>query len=160
MHHDHDADTARAQTPRVLPHERLGAFGTIRVLDDDVEHLAKVLSETMGRCSLDTTTRGGHKSLYSRSIQTAGELLLLGLDAGDDGHGEQVLVDLAVVLEDLEHLLVGLGLGQVCGVALLPEELAGTEEGLRVLELPPDDGVPLVQLQWKVTVAVNPFCVV
>jgi hypothetical protein len=63
-------------------------------------------------------------------------------------------------------------------VAFLPEELAGAEEGFCsadisayirkecwseltwVLELPPNDTVPLVKFQRKITMALNPFGVI
>lgn len=48
----------------------------------------------------------------------------------------------------------------MCGVAFLPEELAGAEEGLWVLEFPADDGVPLVELEGEVAVGADPFGVV
>ena len=159
MRHDHDTNAACAETPRVLPHEAL-AVGLVRVLDDNVEHLGEVLAETVGSCGLDTTTRCGNETLDGRCVQSTRELLLLRLDTGDDGHGEEVLKDAAVEVKNVEYLLVGLLLGEECGVALLPEELARAQERLRVLELPAHDRVPLVKLKREVTVALNPLGVV
>lgn len=45
-------------------------------------------------------------------------------------------------------------------VALLPEELTGAEEGLRVLEFPADDRVPLVEFEWEIAVGADPFGIV
>jgi hypothetical protein len=45
-------------------------------------------------------------------------------------------------------------------VALLPQELSGSEERLRVLELPSDDRVPLVELEREVSVRVDPLGIV
>jgi hypothetical protein len=44
---------------------------------------------------------------------------------------------LSVEIEDDEDLLLGLLLGREGRVALLPQELTGAQERLRVLELPP-----------------------
>lgn len=49
MHHDHHADRARAEAPAVLPYMKLALLGgrtglLLRVLDDNVEHLAEVLA--------------------------------------------------------------------------------------------------------------------
>ena len=41
-------------------------------------------------------------------------------------------------------------------VSLLPKELSGPGEGSWMLELPSDDIGPLVQLEWKVSVALDP----
>lgn len=46
------------------------------------------------------------------------------------------------------------------GVAFLPEELACAKEGLRVLELPADDRVPLVQFEREIAMGTDPFGVV
>ena len=43
-------------------------------------------------------------------------------------------------------------------MALLPEELSGTDEGCRVLELPSDDVRPLVRKQGQVTMRSDPLC--
>lgn len=161
--HDHDADRACGETPRVLPDESLGPAGGIcRILDGDIEHLRarEVLSEAVRGRTLNSTAGGGDEALDGSCVETPGELLLLGLNAGDDGHGEELLVHSSVEVEDLEHLLVRFRLGQMRGVALLPQELASTEERLWVLELPTDDAVPLIELQWKVTVALNPLGIV
>jgi hypothetical protein len=60
----------------------------------------------------------------------------------------------------LEHLLAGELLGEVGGVALLPEELPGSEEGGGLLGFPTDDRVPLVQPERQVAMAADPLGVV
>ncbi|KAI3476391.1 hypothetical protein L1887_62043 [Cichorium endivia] len=166
VHHDHDADGSRGETPRVLPHVQLALglaaqlLGSLGVLDGDVEHLGEVLTEAVRSAALDTTAGGGDEALDGGGVVTAGELFLLRLDTGHDGDGEELLVHLAVEVEDVHDLLVGLLERDVGGVALLPEELARAEEGLRVLELPAHDAVPLVELERQVAVALDPLCVV
>ena len=45
-------------------------------------------------------------------------------------------------------------------MSLLPQELAASDEGRRVLELPTDDIGPLVELERQVAVAADPLGVV
>ena len=109
---------------------QLVAARVLRVLDGDVEHLGEVLAEAVRRAALDAAPGRRDEALDGRRVQAAGELLLLRLDARDDGDGEELLVDAAVQVEDLEHLLVGLRLGLERRVALLPQELARAQERL------------------------------
>lgn len=45
----------------------------------------------------------------------------------------------------------------MCGVTLLPQELSGTEEWGGLLGLPANDGAPLVETKWKISVGTNPL---
>jgi len=45
-------------------------------------------------------------------------------------------------------------------MALLPQELSSPKERLGAFELPPNDAVPLVQLQWQIPMALNPFGII
>lgn len=67
---------------------------------------------------------------------------------------------LQTCISGVTYLLLRTLVSQVGSVALLPQELTGSEEGLGVLELPSHNGVPLVQAQRKVTVAANPARIV
>jgi hypothetical protein len=122
----------------------------------------------MRRGTLDTAASGGDKAFACGGVQATGELLFLRFDTGDDRDGEELLI----------YLLVGLRLGEEGGVALLPKELAGTQERLckslsalkvqcfpttlltGVLELPPNHAIPLVELQRQVAMALDPLGVV
>lgn len=84
----------------------------------------------MGCGRLDTPSGGGDESFDGGGVEATCEFLFFGFDAGDDGDGEEVFVDLAVELEDLADFGVGFCLCEVRGVAFLPEELAGSEERL------------------------------
>jgi hypothetical protein len=128
--HNHHTNRPRRETPRVLPDLELVSSRVRRVLNGDTEHLGEVLTKAVGGSSLDTATSGRDETLDGGGVETSGELLLLRLDTGNDGNGEELLVNAAVEVEDLENLLVGFGLGEEGGVALLPEELTSTEEGL------------------------------
>ena len=163
VHHDHHADRARRQAPAVLPHELAlyaspaPAAPTAAVrLVADVEHAREVLAQTVRRGALDRATVRRHERLHRRRVQTARELLLLGLAALDPGHGEQLLVDARVVVKDLQHLLLRLLLRRVRAVALLPQELARADERRRVLELPAHHVRPLIQTQRQIAVAADP----
>lgn len=130
------------------------------ILDLDVKHLGEVLTEAVGSSSLDTTASRRDKALNGRREKASGELLVLRLDTGDERDSEELLVDAAVKVEDLEDLLLGLSPGEERRVALLPEELARPEERLRVLELPTDDRVPLVETEREIAVGLDPLGVV
>lgn len=114
----------------------------------------------VGSSGLDTSAGGGDETFHSGGVITTGKLFLLGLFTGDDGHSEDILVDLSVELKNVEDFLVSIGLVKEGGVAFLPEEFSGTEERLRVLEFPSDDRVPLVELEREVSVRVDPLGVV
>ena len=144
MDHDHHTDRPGTQSPAVLPHPCLtlsGAlalsecqkyidagnqgnhtFDRIRILDNDIEHLAEILAQTVGRRSLNATSRGGDKAFDCRGVQTTctkskecqnawvkelgpqrrtGELLLLTLHTRSDWNSEQFLIHAPVQVEDL-----------------------------------------------------------
>ena len=153
VHHDGDADGSRGAPPRVLPHH---APSALLVLVLDLEHLGEVLPEAVRGGALDAATRRGDKRLHGGGVEATRELLLLGLDARDDGHGEEFLVDAAVELEDATHLAVRLSLVGEARVPLLPQKLARADERRGVLELPSHDVAPLVELQREVAVGPDP----
>lgn len=84
----------------------------------------------MGRRALDTAPGCGDETLDGGGVQSSGEFLFLGLDTGNNGNGEELLVYAAVEVEDLQNLSVGFGLAEMCSVALLPEEFTRSEERL------------------------------
>lgn len=77
---------------------------------------------------LDTTPCGRDEPFDGGCVQTACKFLLFRFDTRDDGDSEEFFVDTTIEVEDLTDFCVGLFLGEVCGVAFLPKELAGTEE--------------------------------
>jgi hypothetical protein len=115
--HDHDTNGTGGQTPRVLEHVDLGVLASLTVgsrglgvLDVDVEHLGEVLAKVVRGTALDTTASGGDEALNSGRVVGTGKLLVLRLDTGDDGDGEDLLVNAAVEVENVADLLVGLRL--------------------------------------------------
>jgi hypothetical protein len=82
------------------------------------------------RCSaLNTAAGRGDETLNSGCVVSAGEFFFLGLDALEDGDGEDVGIDLFVEVENLQDFLLGFRLVEEGSVAFLPEEFAGPEEG-------------------------------
>ena len=77
------------------------------VLNGDAEHLTKVLTESVGCTTLDTTASGGDVAFNSGGVVAAGELLLLGLLTLNDGHGKELLVNLGIVVKDAQNFLTG-----------------------------------------------------
>mmetsp|Transcript_22026 Transcript_22026/g.74075 ORF Transcript_22026/g.74075 Transcript_22026/m.74075 type:complete len:439 (+) Transcript_22026:276-1592(+) len=152
--HDHHADGARGEPPGVLPR-----YGLLLVSGGvlDVEDLSEVLPEAVRGGALDAAARVRDEALHGRGVVAPGKLLLLRLAPLDHRHGEEVLVHLPVEVEHLEHLLLGVRFGRVRRVTLLPEELPRPEEGGRVLELPADHVVPLVELEREVPVGPDPL---
>ena len=141
--HDDRADHARGGAPgrlkRVL--ELVVAAGEGHVIGAG-ELISKVVARrTLKRLAVL------HHALDGIGRLGARELLLLGLAAGDDGDGEHVAEEVSVAVELLHRLSLRLLGGLVDGVALLPPELARTQERAGGL-LPADDGAPLVVLMY------------
>ena len=93
-----------------------------------MEHLTEVLAETVGGSTLDTTSGCGDEAFDGCSVKTACKFLLFGFDTGDDGDGEELLVDAAVKIEDLVNFLVGAFFCKMGSVAFLPKEFTCAEE--------------------------------
>ena len=161
--HNHDTQGTGRETPGVLPNMDRGLLLVTLgggILDGDVEHLAEVLPKTVRGTTLDTTASGGNVALHGGGVGTTGKLLLLRLLTLDHGNGQELLIDAGVQVQNLDDLLMGSILGQMSSVALLPQELTGSQERLGVLELPSHNGVPLVELEGKVTVTSDPLGIV
>jgi hypothetical protein len=131
-----------------------------RILDSDAEHLTEILAEAVGGTTLNTTAGSRYISFDGSGVETPSELLLFSLLTLYNRDGQELLVDLRIVVENLQNLLMSALLSKMCGVALLPKEFTGTKERLGVLELPSNDGVPLVELEGQVSVATDPLGVV
>src|SRR5258706_12642725 len=150
--HDDAAHHARAGAPAGRPGHLHLAVG---ILETDVEAAREILPEVVRGRRLQRLAVA-HHGLDGICAQRAGELLALGLEAGDAGHRqlfhEEVLID---VVQDQQRLGLGLILGAVHRVALLPEKLGGAQEGPRAL-LPAHDVAPLVVEHGQVAVALDP----
>ena len=86
-----------------------------------------------------------------------GKRSLRRLHADDHGHREHVHHEVLVhVVQDPQRVRVRVGLGDVRGVALLPEELGRAQERARA-QLPAHDVGPLVEQQRQVAVALDPL---
>lgn len=114
----------------------------------------------MGCGTLDPAAGGWDVALACGGKETTSEFLFFGFASLDCGHSEELRVDARVPVKDGKNLSLSSCPSLVRSVALLPEELAGAEEGLWVLEFPTDDRVPLVEFEWEIAVGANPFRVV
>ena len=101
----------------------------VAILELDAEGAGEVLAEVVRGCRLERRAIAHHR-LQRVGAQRPGELLGLGLESRDDRNRQflldEVLIDL---LEDQHRLRLGLVLVAVDGMALLPEELGGAQEG-------------------------------
>jgi hypothetical protein len=86
------------------------------ILNGDTEHLTEVLAQTMGCATLDTTSSGRDVTFDGGSVETTGELLLLGLLALNNRNSEELLINLGVPFENYENFLAGSSFCKVCGV--------------------------------------------
>ena len=158
VHEDHDADGASRKAPAVLPDvdgRFLLTFFRAGVLDGDVEHLAEVLSQAVGCAGLDATACGRDEAFDGGGVVCAREFLVVGLDALDDGDGQEVFIYGGVVVEDLSYFFAGAFFRQMRCVAFLPEKFAGAQKWHGVFEFPPDDVIPLVQPEREVTMGAD-----
>jgi len=158
MSQDHDTNGARCQAPRVLPNMdvfRLASFLSLGVLHSNVEHLREVLTKCVRRGRLDTPAGGRNEAFDSGGVVGTGELLVHGLGALDDRHGEKLLIHIRVPVQDLQDLFASILLCEMCRMTFLPEEFSRPNERHWVLELPPHHVVPLVELQREVAVRLD-----
>jgi hypothetical protein len=114
----------------------------------------------VGRTTLNTTAGSRDISFNGGGVETTSKLLLLRLLTLHNRDGQELFVDLRIVIENLQNLLMSTLLSKMRGVTLLPKKFTGTKERLRVLELPSNDGVPLVELEGQVSVTTDPLGVV
>ena len=150
VRHDDRADHARRGAPGRL--ERILHL-VVAPGERDVIGTGELVAEVVGRCALQRLVVLHHALAGVGGFRT-GELFLLGLAAGDNGDGEDVLKEIGVALELLRGLGLGLLGGFVDGVTLLPPELAAAQERTGRF-LPADDGAPLVIEHRQLTVGVE-----
>jgi hypothetical protein len=150
--HDQTADEARGDAPRRRPRQR-----PLLVLIDELDlvGLGEVLAEVVRGAGLQGLAVT-HEGLDGVSAGGARELLGVALRAEVHGHGQNVLGHLAVHLEDVERLLLRFFGGGVKGVAFLPEELGGAQEGAGHL-LPAHHVAPLVEKNREITPRLHPL---
>ena len=149
---DHAADQPRGDAPRGLPDVLARA---LLVLVGDVEDLREVLAEVVRGAGLQRVAVL-HQRLDRVRHLGAGELLRIALRPRVDRHGQLGLDEVPVDLEHPQHLGLALLGGGVRGVALLPEELRGAQEGPGD-HLPAHHVRPLVDEHRQVPVRLDPL---
>ena len=114
----------------------------VLVGEGDVERAGKAVAEIVRRAGLQGLPVV-HHALDRIGRLRAVELLLLGLLAARDGHGQHLLAEIGIDVEHPLGLLARLLGSGMHGVPLLPEELAVTQEGTAGL-FPAQHAAPLV----------------
>ena len=147
------APIRRVETPRARLLDVL--LLAVLVQELDVKGAGEVVAEVVGGAGLQGLAVV-HHGLHGVGRARAGELLQLGLAAHEHGDGEHVLRKVAVDLQHLQGLLLGLLRRGVDGVPLLPEEFGGAQEEARAL-LPAHDVAPLVVLHGQVAPGLHPL---
>ena len=107
---------------------------------------------------MDASATNRHVQLYSCCVFCTCKALVLTLAAFNNWNCKQLVVNGGVVIEDISYKHVGLIVGSVSSVSLLPEELARSNEGRGMLEFPANDVCPLVEQQRQITIRVDPLC--
>jgi hypothetical protein len=130
------------------------------IFNCDLEHFTEVLSQAVGRSSLNTSAVRGDVTFNGCSVVTSSKLLVVCLLTANDRNSKKLLVHPSIQLQDLQDFLSCQLFGKVSSVAFLPQELSGSEERGRLLSLPAHNGVPLVQSKREVSMAADPFRVV
>ncbi len=124
-------------------------------LECDVERLREVLAEVVrGPCLQRATV--AHQGFNRVRAQGPGELLALALEPLDDRHGQHLLCERGVQVEDHPRLGFRLFEGLVRRVALLPEEL-GRSQKRSCHFLPTDDVRPLIDEDGQVAPRLHPL---
>ena len=86
----------------------------------NAEHAREILAEAVRGGGLHGAAVRGDKRLDGGGVESPREFLLLRLASFNHGDRQQLLVHPRVVIEDLQHLPLGLLLGRERAVALLP----------------------------------------
>ena len=107
----------------------------------------------MGGCALQRLVVL-HEALDGVGGFRPGEFFLIGLAAAHHGDRENLLKEIGIAVELLLGLVLCFLGGFVNGMALLPPELAGTQEGTGGF-FPADHGAPLVIEHGKLAVGVQ-----
>src|ERR671917_1519888 len=125
----------------------------VLVEEGDVEGAGEVLAEVVARGRLQGAAVA-HEGLAGEGLDGPGEALGGALDAGQDRDRGGLVVVVAVDAQHPQGLFAGLLRGSVDGVALLPEDLDGAQEGAGDL-LPAHEIGPLVDQDRQVAGAVD-----
>mmetsp|Transcript_29181 Transcript_29181/g.61977 ORF Transcript_29181/g.61977 Transcript_29181/m.61977 type:complete len:300 (+) Transcript_29181:1047-1946(+) len=102
------------------------------------------------------STHGNVRLHRSRSM-TARKLLLLRLIPRNDRNGQKLLVHPPVQIQRLHHHLISILVRRMRRMTLLPQKLPRSQKRSGILELPPHDVTPLIQLQRQIPMTSNPI---
>mmetsp|Transcript_140772 Transcript_140772/g.245221 ORF Transcript_140772/g.245221 Transcript_140772/m.245221 type:complete len:252 (-) Transcript_140772:1194-1949(-) len=108
VHHDHDPKGPCCQAPGILVSVLVSAL--LVILKLDAKHLGEVLAQVVGCGTLHPTPSHRDKCLHSRGKIATCKLFLLGFLSFDNWYSQVLLIDTAVKLKDVKHLLLSLRL--------------------------------------------------
>src|SRR6202023_1158397 len=114
----------------------------------NLEGPREILAEVVRRAALQRASVG-HEALDRVSLFGAGKTLRRALPSVHQRDREKILDETAVYLEHRERLALGLLARRMRGMALLPQELGGAQEGA-CPHLPPHYVAPRVDHQRQV----------
>lgn len=129
----------------------------VLVLKCHIEHLTEVLAKNVRGCTLNTSSRDWDIKFNRRCIDGTSEAFVVRFTSLDHRNGEQVCIDVGILVEDLVHEDRRLLMSGMSGVTFLPQEFPRPDEGRWVFEFPTHYISPLIQEQWQVSVRVNPL---
>lgn len=108
---------------------------------------------------LDSSTIFRNPGLDSGGSESSWEFLWLSLNSFADRNSEDFFVDSEVKLQVIIHLSLGLLVGSMGCMALLPQKFSSSDEGSRMFEFPSDDVGPLVEFERQISVTLDPICI-
>ena len=151
MRHDKGAHQTGAYTPAGGP----GIFGLVVLVQElDVKCLAEVLTQEVAGAALQSLAVL-HHCLDGVGVKGTGKTLCLALHTLYNGYCHVVLGKVGIYLQHLLGTCLGLLAGSMSRMALLPQELTGTQEQTGT-HFPAHYVTPLVNQQGQVAIALNP----
>ena len=148
--HDNAADEPGGHAPGGLEG---GDLLVVLVGVGDIKGPGEAVAEIVGGAGLEGLPVV-HHALDGIGGLGAVELLLVGLLAPGDGHGQHVFTEVGVDVQHLPGEVLGFLRSGVHGVAFLPQKLPVTQEGPGGL-LPAQHAAPLVVLQGQIPVGLD-----
>ena len=154
VNHDDSSNQTGSHTPGCLMYILQGVVFCCIL---NVKCLCEAIAEVVAGTGLQRLAVM-HQRLDGIGCLRACELLLIGLASTDNRHSQNLLAEIRIQVQHLLGTCLCLLCGRMGGMALLPQELTGTQERTGGL-LPTHNGAPLVIYLRKITVGLDLLCV-